>query len=72
MGHCFGGLEVDDQLDLGGLLNRQAGGLVALRIRPASGVRPHLWLAEHRIRSELWAPFCLHRPRVVCAALGPT
>jgi hypothetical protein len=30
MGHCFGGLEVDDQLDLGGLLNRQAGGLVAL------------------------------------------
>jgi hypothetical protein len=47
-------------------------GLSPLRIRPASGVRPHLWLAEHRIRSELWAPFRLHRPRVVCAALGPT
>jgi len=30
----LGGLQVDDQFDFGNLLDRQVGGLLALRIRP--------------------------------------
>ena len=56
----LGGLEIDDQLDFRGLLDRQVGGLFALQNaagirRPPDGARPEDWPITHQTsgRGEL-------------------